>query len=94
MSRSIILSRKTSVKIVSSKNNVLNRKPFHSVSRKIQHRPRSFEVSKTFMDTTYYVGKYITLFTLFYTSLNWMMYKNIREQNEKENENDDETKSK
>ena len=31
----------------------------------------------------YYAGKCIILFTMFYSSINWLMYKRIREKNKK-----------
>ena len=36
------------------------------------------------IDIPYLVGKSVILFTFFYTSLNWYMYRKIRKENEKE----------
>lgn len=38
---------------------------------------------------TYYIGKGIILFTMFYCSMNWLMYKQSREEWEKQNKKDD-----
>lgn len=39
--------------------------------------------------SSYIIGKGIIVFTMFYCSLNWLHYKNLREQNEKDNKNKD-----
>lgn len=88
MTRAIIASRATSVRVINSNKAVVPRRNFQSKSRQVQHRPKAVDVSTSFIETTYYVGKYITLFTMFYTSLNWMMYRNARkdyETDDKEN---------
>jgi hypothetical protein len=36
------------------------------------------------IDVSYYAGKSIILFTMFYCTLNWMHYKRLREENEKQ----------
>ena len=35
------------------------------------------------MEVSYFVGKSIILFTMFYSGLNWLHYKKVREDNEK-----------
>ena len=35
------------------------------------------------MEVSYFVGKSIILFTMFYSGLNWLHYKKLREDNEK-----------
>jgi hypothetical protein len=60
----------------------------------IQKRSNSIR-AKSFNDdivsVSYYIGKGIIVFTLFYTSLNYFHYKRLREEYEEENK-DDETK--
>lgn len=36
------------------------------------------------VETSYYVGKGITLFTMFYCTMNWWFYKRLREDQEDE----------
>jgi hypothetical protein len=38
------------------------------------------------VQTSYYVGKGITLFTMFYCTLNWWHYKRLREDHEDEDD--------
>lgn len=45
-------------------------------------------------DISYYVGKSIILFTLFYTSLNYFHYKQIRKDHENDNSNNKKPKQK
>jgi hypothetical protein len=40
------------------------------------------------VETSYFVGKYITLFTFFYTGLNYLMYKDARKGLEEEDDED------
>lgn len=47
--------------------------------------PRSIGI-----DTSYYVGKSIILFTLFYCSMNWFYYRNTRQDFENYEDNDNE----
>lgn len=35
------------------------------------------------MEVSYFVGKSVILFTMFYSGLNWLHYKKVREDNEK-----------
>lgn len=44
-------------------------------------RPAAF-VSQELMDASYFVGKYITLFVFFYSSLNFFYYRNLRQEEE------------
>jgi hypothetical protein len=41
-------------------------------------------INNDIVTTSYLVGKSITLFTFFYTSLNWMMYKTINKESDDE----------
>lgn len=50
-----------------------------------KHAPRA--LNNDIVTMSYFVGKGITLFTMFYTSLNWLMYKR---QNDKNKEEDNE----
>jgi hypothetical protein len=43
---------------------------------------RTNAIDNDIVSVSYTVGKYITLFTFFYTSLNYFLYKKIREDNE------------
>lgn len=50
--------------------------------------PRRMVKCKAFIpleQTTYYIGKGIILFTMFYTGLNYFYYKRLREEEEKNN---------
>lgn len=38
--------------------------------------------------SSYYIGKGIILFTMFYCSMNWLHYRNLRIKNEEENKKD------
>lgn len=42
-------------------------------------------VSFDWENTCFYVGKGIVLFTMFYCSMNWLLYKRIREKIEEDN---------
>lgn len=44
-------------------------------------RPAAF-VSQELMDASYFAGKYITLFVFFYSSLNFLYYRNLRQEEE------------
>ena len=62
-----------------------------SIKHPILYKPK---ITKTYkickpcksipIDIPYLVGKSVILFTFFYTSLNWYMYRKIRKENEKE----------
>lgn len=49
-------------------------------------RPRVSPEVSHIVDASYIVGKSIILFTFFYTSLNWFMYRKIRKDNEEDND--------
>ena len=53
-------------------------------SPSIQVRRGLQAINNDIVTTTYLVGKSITLFTFFYTSLNWMMYKTINKESDDE----------
>jgi len=44
-------------------------------------RPKAF-VSQEFLNASYFAGKYITLFVFFYSSLNFLYYRNLRQEEE------------
>lgn len=62
----------------------------HTVTRPNVNKARRnlHAINNDMVTTTYFIGKGITLFTFFYTSLNWMMYKNINKDNPSDDEND------
>lgn len=62
----------------------------HTVSRSNVNKARRslHAINNDMVTTTYFLGKGITLFTFFYTSLNWMMYKNINKDNQSDDENE------
>ena len=49
---------------------------------------RSNAVSNDVVEVTYFVGKYVMLFTFFYSSLNYMFYRKQREDQEKYDKED------
>jgi len=49
-------------------------------------RPKA--IDNSWVETSYFVGKYITLFTFFYTGLNYLMYKDARKGLEEEDDED------
>lgn len=49
----------------------------------------SFQDIATFQTVSYFVGKSVILFTMFYCSLNWWFYKTEREKEEEKNRNKD-----
>lgn len=56
-----------------------------SVPRKsIVSRYGSYGIENVLLDASYLVGKGIILFTMFYCSLNWLHYKRMREDQEKD----------
>jgi helix-turn-helix protein len=77
-----------------SRPRVVTRSKVNKINKHQVHLPRILHASNNdIVTTSYFVGKTITLFTFFYTSLNWMMYKNINkdqgdEDVENKNEND------
>lgn len=46
-------------------------------------RPAAF-VSQEFLNASYFAGKYITLFVFFYSSLNYLYYRNLRQEEDNE----------
>jgi hypothetical protein len=46
------------------------------------------------VNSSYFVGKSIILFTMFYCTLNWAHYRSLRKEIEKEDENKNNTKKK
>ena len=44
-------------------------------------------------DASYYIGKSIILFTMFYCSMNWVYYRGMRKELEKESDTDADNKS-
>jgi len=67
---------------------VISRQPHAHAPRTILPPPhRSVKrpaVDSVDSTTTYYVGKSIILFTLFYTSMNWMYFRGIRKEIERD----------
>lgn len=49
---------------------------------------RSNAISNDVVEVTYFVGKYVMLFTFFYSSLNYMFYRKEREEQEKYDKDD------
>lgn len=41
-------------------------------------------IDNSWVETSYFVGKYITLFTFFYTGLNYLTYRDVRKKMESE----------
>jgi hypothetical protein len=87
-----IISPRYKFQVVNAKNTINKRHitiyPKKSYKTHIKI-PKAFEVSQTFLDSTYYVGKYITLFTMFYSGLNWLHYRNLQNMNKNENDKKD-----
>lgn len=55
---------------------------------RLPNTSRSIQCKANLVDVSYYVGKSIILFTMFYCGLNWLHYKELREREEKENDVD------
>ena len=71
-----------------NKSNIANvRKMIHARRPNVPCKSMPFDVSYV----SCLVGKSIILFTLFYTSMNWFMYRNIRKDIEKNTEKDNES---
>lgn len=70
-----------------SKPRVVTRSNVSSV-QKYNVRRNLHAVNNDLLTTSYFVGKTITLFTFFYTSLNWLMYKNINQDNNDQDQGD------
>jgi len=69
------------VKYLSRSHPVVNSRPRHHVPIVKRHAyPPSMDITTT----SYFVGKGIILFTMFYTSLNWMYYRGIRKDLERD----------
>ena len=60
---------------------ILQKPNSHIVQRNVQTQaiPTDFET------ISYYVGKSVIMFTMFYCSLNWLHYRRLREEEEKSN---------
>ena len=58
--------------------------------RRFKRFPRA-SLLETLNEQTYYVGKGIILFTMFYCSMNWWYYKNLREKIERDDDNANKT---
>ena len=57
------------------------RRPSVLMRPKIQRHQitvRRNAIDNSWVETSYFVGKYITLFTFFYTGLNYLMYRDAR----------------
>ena len=67
----------------------------HSVRRtyKIARRAhvirKSSPVEEALVNSSYYVGKGIVLFTMFYCSMNWWLYRSVRKDWENDTNNND-----
>ncbi len=65
----------------------------HQYSSNIQHKPLIASRCKASLQdiqtATYFVGKSIILFTMFYCSLNWWFYKTEREKEEEQHRDRD-----
>lgn len=55
---------------------------------------RTQSLNNDIITTSYYVGKYVTAFIFFYTSLNYFYYKRLREQHEEDNQTNNNKKNK
>lgn len=44
----------------------------------------SAELSTTLVETSYFIGKGVTLFVSFYTFLQWLYYRKLRQEKEKD----------
>ena len=86
------ISPRYNFQVINSKNNTIKKNtiayPRKSYKTHIQI-PKAFEVSQTLLDSTYYIGKYITLFTMFYSGLNWFHYRNLQNMNDDDDDDDD-----
>lgn len=51
--------------------------------------PKVSNFDMTLVDMSYYLGKGIILYTMFFCGLNYFLYKSLREEQEKNNEKDD-----
>lgn len=66
--------------------------PYHKPNRivkmvrmvRMERMERMEKMKSNPLDVSYYVGKSIILFTLFYCGMNWYHYKELREENEKD----------
>jgi hypothetical protein len=95
----LLSSSAVSRKLYNVKTQAFRNGPSSSVT--IVKRPSTYQnkgtvirrkaIENDMVSVTYTVGKYITLFTFFYTSLNYMFYKSARE--EMENNEDDDKKN-
>ncbi len=64
----------------------------NTVMRKVSAKPPTTiqrAINSDIVTTSYFVGKGITLFTFFYTSLNWWMYKQQRKEIEADETDED-----
>ena len=57
------------------------RLPARTRPQVLLRRPSAF-VSQEFLDASYFAGKYLTLFVFFYSSLNFLYYRNLRQDEE------------
>ena len=56
----------------------------NGVNRQVKFQPSKVSLN----DVSYFVGKEIMLFTMFFCSLNWLHYRNLRKQHEERDEQD------
>jgi hypothetical protein len=59
-----------------------------TIKKRIDVKVHSSEMSNALIECSYYIGKSVILFTMFYCTLNWYYYKRLREQQEEENKDD------
>lgn len=52
-------------------------------SKLLVRRPAAF-VSQELINASYFAGKYITLFVFFYSSLNFLYYRNLRQEEDED----------
>lgn len=84
----VCYNKSSSQRCLSSRGgrNVTIVRPMHHLSQKKTSRARALD--NNVADMTMIVGKYITMFTLFYTSLNYMFYRDLRKRYEDDDEHD------
>ncbi len=58
----------------------------------VETRYGGYGVENALVDASYFVGKGIILYTMFYCSLNWLFYKRLRESQEKRDDDNNKKK--
>lgn len=80
------------------KTQVVPRIPVNKLSLRKQSTPQQRIQPKSFLNdlntTSYFIGKGIILFTMFYCTLNWAYYRGLRKEYEQEEKDDKDKKKK